>query len=127
MLISVRQGTLSPVATTGLILNGLDGSNGLLELKGTFAAVNAALTSGVLYSNNGGGLPFSDTLSIAASDGYVQASESINFNASISGITVNAPTDSGWRPLIVSATFTSPINRPAAPARCSTIRARKAP
>ena len=61
------------MATTGLILNGLDGSNGLLELKGTFAAVNAALTSGVLYSNNGGGLPFSDTLSIAASDGYVPA------------------------------------------------------
>ncbi len=78
---SVQHGTLASansLSQLGLsIVNGLDGSNGTLEVTGSASAISAALNAGVVYTGSQGA---SDTLTLVVNDGYFQGGQAIQFN-----------------------------------------------
>ena len=100
LTLSVEHGTLAAnAAIPGVtVVGGDNGSNGTLEITGSYAAVNASLESGVTYTPTGysEGSPFSDTLTGAVSDGIGDtATFSAPFDPQASGIFTNGGTDSG--------------------------------
>ncbi|HYA04768.1 MAG TPA: hypothetical protein VEF90_02675, partial [Xanthobacteraceae bacterium] len=91
---SVAHGTLAANGTvTGwtVIENGSNGSNYTLEITGSYAAIEAALNSGVTYTPTGS--PASDTLTLTVTDGLGDtATNTTVFDPSTGSITGGSDT-----------------------------------
>ena len=100
LTVSVTHGTLTPnAATPGVtIVDGNNGSNGTLELTGSYAAIELVLQSGVTYTPTGYNpdLPWSDAITTTVSDGIGDtATFTSPFDPQTPGIFLDQETNSG--------------------------------
>ena len=88
LTIQASSGSLAALSGAGLtVVNGLDGSNGTIEVTGTLSAINAALSAGLTYTYAPG--TTSNTLTVSVDDG---SGDTAFRTLSINTATPSAPT-----------------------------------
>ena len=88
LTIQASSGTLAALSGLGVsVVNGLDGSNGTIEVRGTLSAINAALSGGLTYTYAPG--TTSNTLTLSVDDG---SGDTAFRTLSINTTTPSAPT-----------------------------------